>query len=76
MKITFTETESSERRYFEQELADNEVNSVPSLADTPADPEVLFRFHRLSHHRQFPSGTPGAAAHRHALNYLGSYRSG
>jgi hypothetical protein len=34
MRITFTETESRERSYFEQELADHELNFGPSLADT------------------------------------------
>jgi hypothetical protein len=72
MRITFTETESRERSYFEQELADHELNFGPSLADT----EILFRFHRISNHSQFPGGTPRSAAHRHALNHLGSYRSG
>jgi hypothetical protein len=37
MRITFTETESSERSYFEQELGDHELNFVPALTDVPAD---------------------------------------
>ena len=44
MKITFTETESSERSYFEEKLDDHELNFVPSLADVPADTEVLSGF--------------------------------
>ena len=47
MRITFTETESSERSYFEQELADHELNFGPSLADT----EILSGFiaSRITH---------------------------
>ena len=44
MKITFTETEESDRRFFEEALGEHELSFVTSLADVTSDTEVLSIF--------------------------------
>jgi D-lactate dehydrogenase len=44
MKIYFVEVESSERRFFESELADHEMHFVSSLEEVEADAEIVSTF--------------------------------
>ena len=44
MKIYFVEVESSERRFFESELANHELHFVSSLEEVEADAEVVSTF--------------------------------
>jgi D-lactate dehydrogenase len=44
MKIYFVEAESSERQFFECELADNELHFVSSLEDVDANAEIVSTF--------------------------------
>jgi D-lactate dehydrogenase len=44
MKIYFVEVESSERQFFESELADHELHFVSSLEEVEADAEIVATF--------------------------------
>jgi D-lactate dehydrogenase len=44
MKIYFVEVESSERRFFESQLADHELNFVSGLQEVDADAEIVSTF--------------------------------
>src|SRR5262245_37644831 len=44
MKIYFVEAESSERKFFESELADHELHFVSSLEEVEPDAEIVSTF--------------------------------
>jgi D-lactate dehydrogenase len=44
MKITFTELDAGERRFFEEALGDHELRLVDALAEVPPDTEILSTF--------------------------------
>jgi hypothetical protein len=44
MKIYFVEVESSERQFFESELADHELHFVSSLEEVEANAEIVSTF--------------------------------
>jgi len=58
MKIYFVEVESSERRFFESELANHEVRFVSSLQEVEEDAEIVSTFVYSRIDRSFLDGHP------------------
>ena len=53
MKIYFVEAESSEREFFESELANHELHFVSSLEAVDGDAEIVSTFISLANRRPF-----------------------
>jgi hypothetical protein len=69
MKITFTELEESEQRYFEEALGTHELSFVHSLDEVMPDTEVLSVFISGACYRRLSRAASGASAHRHPLDH-------